>query len=115
MKPSKSFITAIAAAALTLGATVAIAPASSAAICNDGWSSMSSGRGTCSWHGGVMGGGSSRNYGGYDSFGNGGAYNDPFRYGGSKRGGNSYGLGSGGNSFGFGSGSGLYNSKRYGW
>jgi hypothetical protein len=114
MKLTTAVVTGIAAAALTLGATVALAPASSAAICNDGWSSMSSGRGTCSWHGGIMGGGSSRNSGGYNSFGYGNGFGDSYGLGGSKRGGSSYGLGSGGNSFGFGSG-GSYGSKRYGW
>jgi hypothetical protein len=105
MKLTTAFVTGIAAAALTFGATLALAPASSAAICNDGWTSMSSSRGTCSWHGGVMGGGSSRNNGGYDPFG----YSSP------KRGGNSYGYGYGNDSYGFGSGGSKYNSKRYGW
>lgn len=102
---STTLITGIAAAALSLGAAVVIAPASSAAVCNDGSFSMSSGRGTCSWHGGIMGGGSSRNFGGYDSYGSGRQYSDPFSTGGSKRGGSTYGWGSGGS----------YNSKRYGW
>jgi hypothetical protein len=52
-----------------------------------------------------MGGGSSRNNGGYDPFG----YSSP------KRGGNSYGYGYGNDSYGFGSGGSKYNSKRYGW
>jgi hypothetical protein len=105
MKPKTAFITGISAAALFLGGIVVIAPASSAAVCNDGSFSMSSGRGTCSWHGGVMGGGSSRNNGGYD----------PFGYGSPKRGGNSYGYGYGNDSSGSGSGGSKYNSKRYGW
>ena len=114
MKLTTAVVTGIAAAALTLGATVALAPASSAAICNDGWSSMSSGRGTCSWHGGIMGGGSSRNSGGYNSFGYNDGFSDSYGLGGSRRGSSSYGLGSGNNSFGLGSG-GSYGSKRYGW
>lgn len=107
MKTSTGLITGIATAALLLGVVVAIAPASSATVCNDGSFSMSSGSGTCSWHGGIMGGNSSRNYGGSNSYGLGGGsqYNDPFGYGGSKRGGNSYGWGLGS----------TYNSKRYGW
>ena len=115
MKLTTAFVTGIAAAALTLGATLALAPASSAAVCNDGWASMSSGRGTCSWHGGVMGGGSSRNSGGYNSFGYNDGYSDSYGLGSSKRGGSSYGYGSGSNSYGYGSGSKAYGSKRYGW
>lgn len=39
--------------------STAIQPAMSDTLCNDGWVSPSSGQGTCSWHGGVAGGGSS--------------------------------------------------------
>ena len=37
-----------------------IQPASAGQYCADGWYSQSSGRGSCSWHGGIAGGSSSR-------------------------------------------------------
>jgi hypothetical protein len=36
-----------------------IGVANAGTLCSDGWMSPSQGRGTCSWHGGVLGGGSS--------------------------------------------------------
>lgn len=42
------------------GSFVSIQPASAGQLCADGWYSPSSGSGSCSWHGGIAGGTSSR-------------------------------------------------------
>ena len=57
MVKKKIMLTALVAAVVTFGF---VAP-SNAAYCNDGSISSSSGKGTCSWHGGVTGGNSSYN------------------------------------------------------
>jgi hypothetical protein len=41
------------ASALVLGAAAVAATALPCIFCSDGWMSRSSGRGTCSWHGGI--------------------------------------------------------------
>ncbi len=59
------------AAGVIVGSAISIVPTANAARCNDGTWSNSSGRGTCSWHGGVEGG--SKSYGnsyGSNSYGN---------------------------------------------
>ncbi len=49
----KKALAATAAIALLAAGAVIAAPAASATTCNDGSWSNSSGRGTCSWHGGI--------------------------------------------------------------
>ena len=81
----KVIVTAGALGLSAIGFVAASGPAS-AAVCNDGWYSSSSGRGTCSWHGGISGNdysyGFGNSYGGSKSYGNsyGGSnsYSDPF-------------------------------------
>ena len=92
-------------AGVIAGSAISIAPAANAAWCNDGTWSNSSGRGTCSWHGGVEGG--SKSYG--NSYGSN-------SYGNNSNGCNSYGSNSfGGNSLsGNEYGSNSYGSNSYG-
>ncbi len=83
--PIRKKLAAVAiAAGVIVGSAISIVPTANAARCNDGTWSNSSGRGTCSWHGGVEGG--SKSYGnsyGSNSYGN--------KYGSNSYGSNSYG------------------------
>jgi len=92
-----------AATGLALAAAIAGASTASAVWCNDGTWSNSSGRGTCSWHGGIDRGSSGYGSSGSNSWGNsyGNSYKKPNR-------GNSYGN-NGLNSYNNG-----LNSNRYG-
>lgn len=64
--------------ALVVSSLSFISPANAGTLCADGYYSLSSGSGTCSWHGGIAGGAPSRNksYGSTDSWGSslGGSY-----------------------------------------
>ena len=71
----KKALAATAAIALLAAGAVIAAPAASATTCNDGSWSNSSGRGTCSWHGGI-----DRGYG-YDNY-SGRGYSNNYGYSG---------------------------------
>ena len=102
MMSIKKRIAAVAiAAGVIAGSAISIMPAANATWCNDGSWSNSSGRGTCSWHGGVEGG--SKSYGN--------------SYGSNSNGRNSFGSNSNGrNSFGSNSNAGSsFGSGLSGW
>jgi hypothetical protein len=60
----------ILALALVVSTMSFISPANAGTLCADGYYSLSSGSGTCSWHGGIAGGAPSRS----KSYG----YSDPY-------------------------------------
>jgi len=109
MKMSKKIVVASGAFSALLAGVTVLASNAFAETCSDGWNSPSSGRGTCSWHGGISGGsglnsnryGNSYNdpYGMNNGYGNsrgyGNSYNDPYGmnngYGGSRLGGSTLG------------------------
>ncbi len=76
----KRYLAATFATLVSLSFVTALAGTAAATVCSDGSYSYSSGRGTCSWHGGISGGGNN-SYGSNNSYGRNNGYGSNNSYG----------------------------------